>query len=113
MKRLIPIVLIFLFSAISSKGQPSSVPAQQNAGAILRIYPNPAISYTNVDFLKAFEKGYTLQVYSFLGKKMYESANVTSRTTLNLSDYNRGVYVYQLRDKTGKMVESGKFQVSK
>jgi hypothetical protein len=32
---------------------------------------------------------------------------------INLSDFPRGVYVYQLRDKTGRIVESGKFQVSK
>jgi hypothetical protein len=53
-------------------------------------------------------------VFSFLGRKMYETANISQRiTTLSLTDYNRGVYVYQLRDRNGKLVESGKFQVSK
>jgi hypothetical protein len=44
---------------------------------------------------------------------MYELNNITQRITVNLTDYNRGVYIYQLRDRTGKLVESGKFQVSK
>ena len=44
---------------------------------------------------------------------MYEASNVSQRITLSLIDYNRGVYIYQLRDRSGKLVETGKFQVSK
>ncbi len=54
-----------------------------------------------------------LQVFNFLGKPVFESPNVPTKTTLNLSDFTRGVYIYQLRDQTGKILESGKFQVSK
>jgi hypothetical protein len=32
---------------------------------------------------------------------------------VNLSDFIRGVYIFQLRDQNGKVVDSGKFQVSK
>ena len=39
--------------------------------------------------------------------------NVPAKTNINLTDYNRGVYIYQVRDHDGKVVESGKFQVSK
>ena len=28
-------------------------------------------------------------------------------------NYTRGLYVFQLRDQTGRLIESGKFQVSK
>ena len=35
------------------------------------------------------------------------------RMSVNLSDFSRGIYIYQLRDKSGRMVESGKFQVAK
>ena len=54
-----------------------------------------------------------MQVFNFLGKVVYEQKNIPSRTTINLNDYNRGVYIYQLRGRDGKIVESGKFQVSK
>jgi hypothetical protein len=30
-----------------------------------------------------------------------------------LSQYFRGIYIFQLRDKTGKVVEAGRFQVSR
>ena len=33
--------------------------------------------------------------------------------TLNLNDYTRGIYIYHLVDATGKIIESGKFQVSR
>lgn len=80
---------------------------------IVRLYPNPATSVINLDFTNAANRGYSVQVYSFLGRKMYEVTNVGQRITLNLTDFNRGVYIYQLRDHTGKLIETGKFQVSK
>jgi hypothetical protein len=30
-----------------------------------------------------------------------------------MSDFNRGIYIYQLFDRTGKLVQSGKFQLTK
>ena len=44
---------------------------------------------------------------------MVERTNVSDQTTINLTDFTRGVYIYKLFDKNGKMVETGKFQVSK
>jgi type IX secretion system substrate protein len=79
----------------------------------VKFYPNPATSFVTFDLQKANEKGFDIQVYNFLGKVVYEQKNIPSRTTINLNDYNRGVYIYQLRDHDGKIIESGKFQVSK
>lgn len=95
------------------------MPAAQAAGKpeadpIVRLYPNPATSFVNFDLSKVVNKGYSIQVYSFLGRKMVEVTNISQRITLlSLTDYNRGVYIYQLRDRTGKLIETGKFQVSK
>jgi len=83
------------------------------AEPIVRLYPNPATSVVNLDLGKAENRGYSIQIFSFLGRKMYEATNVSQHITLNLTDYNRGVYIYQLRDRSGKLVETGKFQVSK
>lgn len=112
MKRILPILSIILLTAFLSQAQPrvSSAPDP----ALVRFYPNPATSYITFDLDKSnYDKGYSLEVYSFMGRKMYESAKFNQRTTLNLSDFTRGVYVYQLHDKSGKIIESGKFQVSK
>ena len=111
MKKLLLITTIFLSTTFVSQAQSQNGVAA--AGTVLRIYPNPAITNINFDFQKAYDQGYSILVYNFLGRKMYESTNVARRTTLNLAEYNRGVYIYHLRDNSGKLVESGKFQVSK
>lgn len=82
--------------------------------AVIRSYPNPATTVINFDFQKSYEQGYSLQIFNaILGRKMYDAGNVSERTSVNLSDYPRGLYIYQLRDKSGRMVDSGKFQVAK
>ena len=48
-----------------------------------------------------------------MGRKIYETAPATQRLFVNLDGFFRGVYIYQLRDKYGKIVDSGKFQVVK
>lgn len=82
-------------------------------GTVLSTYPNPATSYITFDVQKGYQKGLTITVFNFLGKKMTERSNVTEKTTLNLSDYSRGVYIYKLVDQGGKVIDTGKFQVSR
>lgn len=79
----------------------------------VKCYPNPATSFVNFEFTSNYiSKGYTLSVYSFSGKKMNENNVNTSKITLTFSDdYFRGIYIYQLRDKSGRIIETGKFQV--
>ncbi len=113
LKRLLPILSFILLIAIQSNGQASRTPSPDPGEKVLKLYPNPATSYITIDFQKGFEKGLSIQVFSFLGSKMYETQSVTEKTTIDLAEYNRGVYIYHLRDQTGKLLKSGKFQVSK
>jgi len=83
------------------------------SGAQLKYYPNPASSFINFDFQRSFDNTATLQIYNFLGKKVYEIKNMHFRNYLNLEEFYRGVYIFQLRDKNGQILESGKFQVVK
>ena len=112
MNKILLILSFILLTATCSQGQ-SRNPLPDGTGSILRFYPNPATSMITFDFQKNLERGHTIQLYNFLGKKVYEVTNPNQKTIINLSDYNRGVYIYQLFDKTGKLIESGKFQVSK
>ena len=115
MKKLLLIASYFLSTTIFSEAQnPTTASSDIGSQApILKFYPNPATTVITFDFQKSYDKGYSLQIYNFLGRKMIEQVNIADQTTINLTDFTRGVYVYQLRDKTGKLVESGKFQVSK
>ena len=114
MKIFYPLIatLILSFSAKSQERNP--VPTDQEASTrIIKFYPNPATSIINFDFQKGYDKSYNFQIFNFLGKKVFEVTNVTPKTIVNLTDFYRGVYIFQLKDKSGKMIDSGKFQVSK
>lgn len=114
MKKTLLILSIILLTSTHSWAQSSRTnPVVEGIEKIIKLYPNPATSYITFDFQKNFEKGFSIQVYNFLGKKMYEGQELTEKTTIDLNDYSRGVYIYHLMDKTGKLIESGKFQVSK
>lgn len=80
---------------------------------ITSFYPNPATSYINFEFTKPIEKGYILQIYNFIGKKVTEVNINYNKTTISLDNYFRGIYIFQIRDKNGRVIDSGKFQVAK
>src|SRR5687768_14288706 len=111
LNKLLLILSFILLTAFSTQAQSDPVPV--DAQRIIKLYPNPATSFIKFDFQKGYSKGYTLQVVNFIGKQVQEVKNVTPSTTIELASYARGLYVYQLRDASGKVVESGKFQVSK
>jgi hypothetical protein len=114
LKRILPILSFILFFAIHTEAQVAkTTPATETGEKTLVLYPNPATTYITFDLQKGFEKGLSIQVFNFLGRKMYETQNVTEKTTIDLGEYNRGVYIYHLRDQRGKIIQSGKFQVSK
>ncbi|HEU4472377.1 MAG TPA: T9SS type A sorting domain-containing protein [Flavisolibacter sp.] len=115
MKRFLLIASLFLLFNARSEAQDKGSQALNTSvqAPILRFYPNPATTVITFDFQKTYEKGYSIQIYSFLGRKMVEQSNISNQTTINLTDFTRGVYVYKLFDKSGKLVETGKFQVSK
>src|SRR5690606_14149058 len=87
----------------------SSEPAPKT----LKFFPNPATSFINFDFVKNYDKGYNLQIYNFMGKKVYDINNAPSQIRISLQDFYRGIYIYQLRNKNGQIIDSGKFQVLK
>ena len=81
---------------------------------IVKLYPNPATSYITFDLQGNYKRGFTIQIYNgMLGKKMYEATNVQEKTIVTLNDFSRGMYIYNLLDETGRIIESGKFQVSR
>jgi len=112
LRKILPILSFIFLASFGAKSQDSRIPPQDPQEKV-KVYPNPAQSYITIDLQNNYQKGLTLVVYSFLGKKMYESQNVTEKTTLTLTDYNRGIYVYHVTDPGGKILFTGKFQVSR
>ena len=80
---------------------------------VIKFYPNPAVSYITFELVKDGNKTFTLQIYSFLGRKVKDIPEVIDKTTVQLSDLQRGLYTFQLKDETGRVTDSGIFQINK
>ena len=107
--------MLSCFVCLASMGQTgkfSMDPTSQSAHFV-RFYPNPATAVVNFDFVRGYNANYSLLIFNFMGKKVYELRNTPSRVNINLEDFFRGIYIYQLRNGSGIVVESGKFQVVK
>ncbi len=116
MKKIYTLFLLMVMLAATgyANGNNTGVLFSDGQVKITRFYPNPASSFINFEFQKNLEKGYTLQLYSFIGNKVSEiQLNGSNKITIPLDGFFRGIYLFQLRDKSGKMIESGKFQVVK
>lgn len=115
LRKLLLILFIVIGSTLSSPAQQGKAsPVAGSQTPIVRFYPNPATSVINFDFQKDYEQGYSIQIYNaILGRKMFEQTNMPERMSINLNDFTRGIYIYQLRDRSGRIIESGKFQVAK
>jgi Secretion system C-terminal sorting domain len=110
------IFYIFLFIGglhFSSAAQVKSTFISENDVKTLKFYPNPAVGFINFEFQKSYDKSYNLLIFNFIGKKVIDLKPAEEKITVPLTDFYRGVYIFQLRDAKGNIVESGKFQVVK
>lgn len=104
------LVLGLSFGATAQVAQDPVLPASRK---VVKFYPNPATSFINFEFAKTPQQGTTFQVYNFLGKKVLEMQRFPSKAQVDLSNFTRGLYIFQLKDPSGRVLESGKFQVEK
>ena len=111
---LVAVFFCFTFFAKAQNGKISDSGFLPDISSkIVKFYPNPATSIINFEFSKPVQKDYVLQVFNFVGKKVFESSAVLQKSSIPLTDFYRGIYIFQLRDKTGRIIESGKFQVNR
>lgn len=111
MKKIYTLLLLIGFIAFAGFADSNNIGYADGQTKITRFYPNPASSFINFEFQRSLEKGHTLQIYSFIGNKIKELPVSGLKTTILLDGYYRGIYCFRLSDKTGKIIDSGKFQV--
>jgi hypothetical protein len=112
-KHLSAILLVLLLTTVGySQKIPAAVEFAVEKSKV-NFFPNPATTTITFQFSIPIEKGYSLQVYSFLGRQVATVPVVNSRVSMNVSELMRGVYVFQLRDNNGRVLASNKFQVSR
>lgn len=106
------IYLLLIMASLAVCGMAQDRPAAPEQVKV-RFFPNPASTVINFEFNKPGSDTYTLQVYNFIGKKVSELVITNNKASVSLDNYFRGVYIFQLRDKAGKIIQSGKFHVIK
>lgn len=113
MNKIVYILILLIGINFTSFAQTKSPIPGEPIAKLIKPYPIPATTAINFEFLYGYDKTFTLQIYNFMGKKVNEFNKLLPRMTVPLDDFYRGIYVYQLRDKDGKIIDSGKFQVVK
>ena len=80
---------------------------------IVRFYPNPASEAIHFESRQTSQQPLQLRIFNFLGRKLVEVRRVTNPTRIDLANFGRGLYLFQVVDARGQIIESGKFQVEK
>ncbi|MFN9709957.1 MAG: T9SS type A sorting domain-containing protein [Bacteroidota bacterium] len=113
--RKIILILLFVASGVFSAfaqsrlSENSFVDTKQ-----IKFYHNHATTFIQFDFSDDILKsGASFRIYNFIGKKVYETNQLNTRTVVNLNEFFRGMYIFQLTDRMGRVIESSKFQVLK
>ena len=110
--RIFYILSIILLTTIQANSQ-NRINSTNEEVKLIKFYPNPAISQITFNFERGYDKSYSFQIFNFIGKKIFEVSSLAPKTIVNLSEFYRGFYIFQVRNKAGKIIESGRFQVSK
>ena len=114
LKKFVYIFTFIIGLTFTSFAQNRTAPTGENNDAkLIKCYPIPATTVVYFEFQRGYDKTYTFQVFSFIGKKVYEVATPAQKISIPLDDFYRGFYYYKLLDKNGDFIESGRFIVVK
>lgn len=113
MNKIIYILILLIGLNFTSFAQTKNPAQGEPIAKLIKPYPIPATTAINFEFQYGYDKSFSLEIYNFMGKKINEFNKIPPIMTMPLDDFYRGIYVYQLRDKGGKIIDSGKFQVVK
>ena len=113
MKSIFYIFIFIIGLNFTSLAQNKATSQDDGAAKLIKLYPIPATTVINFDFVSGYDKSFSFEIYNFTGKKVYEVKAPPQKINLPLTDFSRGFYYYQLRDKTGKLIETQRFLVIK
>jgi hypothetical protein len=77
-------------------------------GDYIKVYPNPVVTLMQVDYKLGMQRDLTLKVYDMSGREVLTQKKLKSGDQVNMGRLLRGIYQYQLIDKTGKLLMADK-----
>ncbi len=112
--RLATIFFCFWLGSLAAVAQkPWQQPDQKETKNTVRFFPNPAVNNITFEFKEEPPKGTTIQVFSFLGRQVANIPANSQRVSFQVTDFYSGIYVFQVRTPSGKVLETNKFQVNR
>lgn len=88
----------------------TSIVQNEQAGLIVTVFPNPATNVVN--FSTAYQLPATLMVYDITGKLVETVSLAGGKAKIDVSGYNKGLYIYSMLAEDGKKLKTGKLTVS-
>ncbi|MCC6684009.1 MAG: T9SS type A sorting domain-containing protein [Bacteroidia bacterium] len=75
-----------------------------------KVYPNPVKDVLNIDVNYDLPK--VLNIFDIAGRKVEEVLFDEKNTSVNVSNYTRGFYFYEIKTSEGEVIKSGKILVN-
>ncbi|MBK9532327.1 MAG: hypothetical protein IPO42_11230 [Chitinophagaceae bacterium] len=112
MKKILYILILLIGITFTSFAQNTNPAQGEPIAKLIKPYPIPATTVINFDFQYGYNKTFSCRSTISWEKdhRYYSNASPHQHVSRRILPWN---YVYQLRDKEGKIIESGKFQVVK
>ena len=73
-----------------------------NYEEFVEVCPNPVKNDLYINFDLAEPTRYKLEIYDILGRKVLDRTDLELSKTINLSDFNQGIYYLKIIDKENK-----------
>ena len=107
------VISVCLLGFVANGQKPTNPTPGPNQATLVRFYPNPAVNFITFEIKEPVQRGTNIQVFSFLGRQVATIPVNGQRITVSLNDYFKGIYVFQVKDPKGKVLETNKFQVNR
>ncbi len=82
----------------------------QLASGSVKVYPNPAKDVLNIEL--NYKKGFVINIFDVTGKLVETINGSEGINQINVADYKRGFYIYDIRTSENEVIKNGKFNVS-
>jgi hypothetical protein len=113
LRKIYLIILLFFTLGVDLEAQTARPALSGTDQPKVRLYPNPAVSYVQVDWNPQLRPARILVVNGVTGKQMVAASITSNSLRLNVSDFVPGLYVFRMFSANGTYLGGATFQVSK
>ena len=81
---------------------------ESDVNVSIKLVPNPASQMVNIKMSGVVDfSDFSIEVYDMLGKKVSSISQITTSNTLNIEDYNKGLYFISIM-RNGVLIKTSK-----